>query len=182
MDGLDCLSRFHDFCCSGSLVLKIRDLSNLDVPMDSLLSGLSLMVWISATCSQYMDDPDPTSLFQDFRFPDDKNPLSTQNPGSRYTDGSLNLCHVSQLMDGSDQFWDFHHENSQSHVIVTLDFTNVDIAMATPLVRTLPLLFTKSLTPVQLSTDPMAVGSLDQDPTVQFCSSCACAPAGAPWT
>jgi hypothetical protein len=144
--------------------------------MDSLLSGLPPMVWISATCSQQMDDPDPTSLFQDFRCPDDRNPLSTQNPGSRYTDGSLDLRHVSQLMDGSDRFRDFHHENSRSHVIVTPDFTNVDIPMATPLVGTLPLLFTKALTPMQLSTDPMAVGSLDQDPTVQFHSSCAHTP------
>jgi hypothetical protein len=59
---------------------------------------------------------------------------------------------------------------------VTLDFTNVDIPMATPLVGTLPLLFTKALTPVQLSTDPMAVGSLDQYPMVQFRSSCAHTP------
>jgi hypothetical protein len=29
--------------------------------------------------------------------------MSTQNPGSRYTDGSLDLRHVSQLLDGSDQ-------------------------------------------------------------------------------
>jgi hypothetical protein len=84
-------------------------------------------------------------------------------------------------MDDSDRFQDFHHENSQTHVIVTLDFTNVDIPMATPLVRTLPLLFMKALTPVQLSTDPMVVGSLDQDPMVRFCSSCACAPLVAPW-
>jgi hypothetical protein len=124
------------------------------------------MVSISATCSQQMDDPDPTSLFRDFLCPDDRNPLSTQNPGSRYTDGSLDLRHVSQLMDGSDRFQDFHHENSRSHVIVTPNFTNVDILMATPLVGNLTLLFTKSLNPVQLSIDPMAVGSLDQDPMV----------------
>jgi hypothetical protein len=134
------------------------------------------MVSISAICSQQMDDPDPTSLFQDFRCPDDRNPLSTQNPGSRYTDGSLDLRHVSQLMDDSDRFQDFHHENSRSHVIVTLDFTNVDIPMATPLVGTLPLLFMKALNPVQLLTDPMVAGSLDQDPTVQFRSSCAHTP------
>ena len=79
-------------------------------------------------------------------------------------------------MDDSDRFQDFHHENYQSHVIVTLDFMNVDIPMATPLVGTLPLLFTKALTPMQLSTDLMAVGSLDQDPTVQFRSSYAHTP------
>jgi hypothetical protein len=66
MDGPDRLSRFRDFCCFGSLVFRIRDLSNPDVSMDSLLWGLSLMVWISTTCSQQMDDPDPTSLFRDF--------------------------------------------------------------------------------------------------------------------
>jgi hypothetical protein len=172
MDGPNRLSRFRDFCCSGSLVLRIHDLSNPDVPMDSLLSRLPLMVWISTTCSQQMDDPDPNSLFWDFRCPDDRNPLSTQNPGSRYTDGSLDLHHVSQLMDGFDQFWDFHHENSRYHVMVTPNFMNVDIPMAMPLVGTLPLLFTKDLTPVQLSTDPMAIGSLDQDPMVQFRSFC----------
>ena len=102
--------------------------------------------------------------------------MSTQNPGSRYTDGSLDLRHMSQLMDGSDRFRDFHHENSRSHVIVTPNFTNVDILMATPLVRTFPLLFTKALNPVQLLIDPMVVGSLDQDPTVQFRSSYAHTP------
>jgi hypothetical protein len=75
-------------------------------------------------------------------------------------------------MDSSDRFRDFHHENSRSHVIVTPDFMNVDIPMATPLVGTLPLLFTKALTPVQILTDPMAIGSLDQDLMVQFRSFC----------
>jgi len=48
------------------------------------------------------------------------------------------------MMDGSDWFRDFHYENSRSHVIVTPDFTNVDILMATPLIRTFNLLFMRA--------------------------------------
>jgi hypothetical protein len=53
--------------------------------------------------------------------------MSNQNPGSRYTDGSLDLHHVSLQMDGSDRSQDFYHENSQPPVIVTPDFTNDEI-------------------------------------------------------
>jgi hypothetical protein len=74
-----------------------------------LLSGLLPIVWISATCPQLMDDPDPISLFSRLQCPDDRNPLSTQNPGSRYTD-SLDLRHVSPQTDGSDPSRDFSME------------------------------------------------------------------------
>jgi hypothetical protein len=83
-----------------------------------------------------MDSPDHFSRFRDFRYPDDRNPLSTQNPSSRYTDGSLDLRHVSPQTDGLDRSPDFSHENSRSHVIVTPNFMNTDIPMATPLVGT----------------------------------------------
>jgi hypothetical protein len=49
------------------------------------------------------DGPDRLSLFQSFRCSGDRNPLSTQNPGSRYTDGSFDLRHVSPQTDGPDR-------------------------------------------------------------------------------
>jgi hypothetical protein len=48
-------------------------------------------------------------------------------PSSR--DLSISATCPSQ-MDGSDRSRDFHHENSRSHVIVTPDFTNVDIPIS----------------------------------------------------
>jgi hypothetical protein len=72
-----------------------------------------------------MDGPDCFSGFQDFRYRDDRNPLSTQNSGSRYTDGSLDLRHVSPQTDGSDLSRDFSHRNSRSLVFET---PNISIA------------------------------------------------------
>ena len=79
------------------------------------------------TRPQKMDGPDPISLFHRFQCSDDRNPLSTQNLGSRYTDGSLDLRHVSPLTDGSDLSRDFYHGDSRSPVLEIPNFMNVDI-------------------------------------------------------
>jgi hypothetical protein len=77
--------------------------------------------------------PDPISLFQSFRSSDDRNPLSTQNPGSQYTDGSLDPCHVSPQTDGLDLSRDLYHGDSRSPVIVIFDFliANIPIPVGT---------------------------------------------------
>jgi len=69
----------------------------------TFLSGLFPNTPIAATHPPMMDGPDRFLRFRDFRYPDDINPLSNQNPGIRYIDGSLDLHHVSPQMDGPDR-------------------------------------------------------------------------------
>jgi hypothetical protein len=122
--------------------------------------------------SRLMDDPDPISQFHSFRYPDDRNSLSNQNPGSRYTDGSLDPHHVSPQTDDSDSLLLFQDLKCPDFLdLENSDIPNVDIPISQSF-GTSTLLFTK-LNLVQLPTDLTAVGYFSLDLTVQICPSCA---------
>jgi hypothetical protein len=122
MNGSDHFRNFqHGF--SRPLVLRIREIPNPDMPMNSPFSGLFPSSRIYATRPLKMDGSDLLSGFWDFRYSDDRNLLSTQNPGSRYADGLLDLAHVSSY-DGRLRFvpgfspWKIPnscHQESRSH-------------------------------------------------------------------
>jgi hypothetical protein len=69
-------------------VHRIPDILISDDVDVALLSGPFPEASITATRPPMMDDSDPILLFRSFQCSDDRNSLSTQNPGSRYTDGS----------------------------------------------------------------------------------------------
>jgi hypothetical protein len=66
MDGSDRLRGFHHKE-TRSLVLRIRDLPNPDMPMALSFSGLFPSPWIYSTHPLKMDGPDSTSGYRDLR-------------------------------------------------------------------------------------------------------------------
>jgi hypothetical protein len=97
MDGSDRLRGFHHKE-TRSLVLRIHDLSNLDAPMDSPLSGFFPSPRIYATHPLKMDGPRHFAISR-LATP---NFLSIESPDCRDVDGFLDVCHVSKQMDDCD--------------------------------------------------------------------------------
>jgi hypothetical protein len=54
--------------------------------------------------------------------------MSNQNPGSRCTNGLLNLCHMSQLLDGLDQISGLHPVQGQKKKMLTYVSPSVRIS------------------------------------------------------
>jgi hypothetical protein len=97
MDGSDRLRGFHHKETQ-SLVLRIRDLPNPNVMMDSPLSGIFWSPRIYGTHPLKMDSPHHFTISQ----LETPNFLSAENPDCQDADGFLNVRHVSKQMDGCD--------------------------------------------------------------------------------
>ena len=54
-------------------------------------------------CPLKMDGPGHFAISR-LATPDDRNPLSTSNPGRQYVDGFFDVLHVSEQMDNRDLF------------------------------------------------------------------------------